>query len=799
MRRACVALACLPALLAAGAWGRAACAAELQIEAPRFSFDEASHTYTYEDGRLTLGELRLFASHLVLNTATGKVHASGYIRIQTPSYAGIADSLELDAGTRVGTFHGASLHSDRAGLYLRAETVQIFPDGHLELQSCTITACSPGVPVPWSLSASSASVEQEGLGVAWNPRLFMGPVPVLYLPVLVWPTVSERQTGVLTPRLTDDTASLPRYDVGWRLQVPVFLNLGYDQDLTLIPEPIQRRGLGLGAEYNYAFWDDQRGKLTLFGIKERKARNPADENDILPAGETPPASPLSRYRADWGHNQGLGESTRLVLNYHDSSDGQVRSEYDRISEYRPFRTYQASVSTQWPWADAALTVEQNADFLDESVYATGADDTDLRQRPQLMPRLITHLGGQPLGGTPLALSLGLSATRFEAPQAVSGQLLEALPTLSLPLSLGGAFELRPALTRHLVSYSALEDGSGGGTPSPLEGQSFGQTEATVELRTALARVYELQDSRYAALKHRIVPRLIYTQVQDVPQPLADQVLRSRVAERLVTLRLDNQLLGRGNVREPSPLAAPDLSVPAEPAPFTAPPGPVSQLLQLDLIQRYDLLLQDNAPTLRGPTLSLRPETGPGEPLLPLLLEVTAYLGRFTANAEANYHHQLHRTTEMSLGLHASAAPGATLSFSYGSNEFSYVTPENKEVAAGSAFYFGGSKVFTDRWSGGFSGRINLSDGTPPLDRRLDQSALYLDYRPDCYGLRASYRESVVAVPQGGAYTFYVDRSFKLIFDLSGLVGGASRAPASPSSAPSFTAAADDPPPAHCHS
>lgn len=809
-------------------------AAELQIEAPRFTFDQASNVYTYEDGRLTLGELSLFASRMELNAATGAVRASGFIRVETPDVTGIAEALELDATTRVGTFHKADLYVLRGGIFLRAEEVVIQPDGHLLVRNCSFTTCTPGVPGAWRIAASSLELRPEGLGVAWNPRLYLGPAPVLWLPGMAWPIVRERRTGLLPPRLSRDSSSLRRFDLGWRLQLPLFLNLGYDHDLTVVPEPIQNRGTALTLEYNYAFWEQQRGRLTLWGIRERDARDPAQENDLLtPLGLTPPDAPLTRHRADWLHNQALGDATRLILAWHDSSDGQVRREYDRIGEYRPYRTYQASLTRQWEWADAALTFEQNADFLQESAYGDGVGFTDLEQRPQLLPRFLTHLGGRVFEAVPLTLGLGLSATRFRARQDVSGRLAEASPSLSLPIALGGAFELRPSVTRHLVSYSGLTRYNAGGPDTELPGERFGQTEGTLELRTALARVYLPEGGRYAALKHRIVPRLIFEGVQDVPQPLSDTVLRARVAERLVTLRLDNALLGRAR-GEPAPRdrvdAATGSAAEVPGAGSTAAGGPAagstaagspaagstaSELLRVNLIQRYNLLLEPDAPALAGPLPSRRQETLPGEPLLPLLLEIGAGGSQFSASALLNYHHQLRRNTRTELSLQGRTAPGTELGVGYTFNEFTYVTPDDKVVPAGNAFTFNGAMAVADAWGLGFSGRINLSDATPPLERRIDRGELFVEYRPVCYALRLSYTEQVVSTLESGSERFYLDRHLALSFDLIGLVGGPTRAaapaptaatgaaagfhPDRAAAAATFNGTADASRPAHCRS
>ncbi len=779
-------------------------AAELQVEAPRFTFDQASNIYTYEDGRLTLGGLSLFASRMELNASTGKIHASGFIRVETPTVSGIAESLELDATTRVGTLRNASLYVNQSQLYLRAEEVVIYPSGRLQLRHCSLTSCPPDTPGAWSLDATTMDLNPDDLGVAWNPRLFLGPVPVLWLPGIAWPTVQERRSGLLRPEVEHDTSSLERYDLGWRLRLPIFLNLGYSHDLTLTPEPIQKRGTALGLEYDYAFWNQQMGRLRLWGLREREPRDPLQENDILtPNGLTPPNEPLRRYRTDWLHNETLGDATRLILTYHDTSDGQLRHEYDRVTEYRPYRTYQASLAAQWPWADAALTYEQNADYLQESVYGISDAYTDQGLRPQLLPRFTGRAGNRLFDAVPLTLELGLGATRFQARQDLSGSLYEASPTLSLPLSLGGSFELRPSVTRHFVSYSDLTQFNAAGPATLVVPVSYAQNEGTLELRMALARVYLPEEGRYAALKHILTPRLIFTGVEDVSQPFADSLLRTRVAEQLATLRLDSVLLGRARSEPASAAraaaAASDASSDTSLGAAATPAGPVSELLRVNLIQRYNLLLRRDASPLQGPVPDRTQETQPGEPLLPLLLELTATGAQFTASALLNYHHQLGRSTEQVLSLQGSTAPSTNLAVGYSTNEFAFSTPDNKLVAAGESFTFGGATALGGPWTLGFSGRINLNAGTPPLERRLDHGELFVDYHPICYAVRANYKEEVVAAATAGAPTFYVNRSFVITFDLAGFVGGPAQFPPGAPAAPSSTAANNAPPRAQCHS
>ena len=72
---------------------------------------------------------------------------------------------------------------------------------------------------------------------------------------------------------------------------------------------------------------------------------------------------------------------------------------------------------------------------------------------------------------------------------------------------------------------------------------------------------------------------------------------------------------------------------------------------------------------------------------------------------------------------------------------------------------------------GFSGRFNLLDRAPPLDKRLDRSLLFLEYNPACYAVRLSVEETVNTVLENGQESFFVNRRVALTFNLRGLVGG----------------------------
>jgi len=114
-----------------------------------------------------------------------------------------------------------------------------------ELTDATYSTCPPGQR-QWEFSASSISINQDtSTGVAHNATLKLGRIPVLWLPIVSFPTTDERRSGVLMPTIGRDDRN------GFDLKLPYYLNLAPNYDATLTPRWMSNRGLMLGAEFRY--------------------------------------------------------------------------------------------------------------------------------------------------------------------------------------------------------------------------------------------------------------------------------------------------------------------------------------------------------------------------------------------------------------------------------------------------------------------------------------------------------------------------------------------------------------------
>ncbi|MGF1527417.1 MAG: LPS-assembly protein LptD [Candidatus Competibacterales bacterium] len=153
---------------------------------------------------------------------------------------------EFNLATRQGRLEGADyFFKDR---YAQGGADFINTDritGESEFQGVIYSTCARGEEF-WQLHASELAVdEQRGRGEARNVSVWLGKVPVAYLPYISFPIDDERHTGFLAPTIGQSSNS------GLDIQIPYYWNLAPNRDITFVPRLISKRGVLLGAEFRF--------------------------------------------------------------------------------------------------------------------------------------------------------------------------------------------------------------------------------------------------------------------------------------------------------------------------------------------------------------------------------------------------------------------------------------------------------------------------------------------------------------------------------------------------------------------
>ncbi len=126
----------------------------------------------------------------------------------------------------------------------------------LLLNNALFTTC-PDTDNSWGLHAATINIEAgEGWGEAHHAVFRIKDIPVFYLPYVTFPVTEERRSGVLLPRFSSSQK------LGAEFELPYYLNLAPNYDLTLTPRYMSKRGAQLKSEFRYLTGQHQ-GMLQL--------------------------------------------------------------------------------------------------------------------------------------------------------------------------------------------------------------------------------------------------------------------------------------------------------------------------------------------------------------------------------------------------------------------------------------------------------------------------------------------------------------------------------------------------------
>lgn len=192
------------------------------------------------------------------------------------------------------------------------------------VEQLVLVPCDCDVTRPtWSIRSQAATIDldAERASVA-GPTVYVGPVPVLWLPWLSVP-LSDRQTGLLFPKPDFRTG------FGLALEQPVFVTLGRSADLTLTPgfftgplgtPPADGTGWAgprLGVEFRYTPSAQTSGRATISGLYDfLRPRDPMRPTLTAPTGQRG-----LRGEASWQHAQDLGSGFSVRVDAQAHSDG----------------------------------------------------------------------------------------------------------------------------------------------------------------------------------------------------------------------------------------------------------------------------------------------------------------------------------------------------------------------------------------------------------------------------------------------------------------------------------------------
>jgi LPS-assembly protein len=200
-------------------------------------------------------DLTIYSELLRLNQEYGRIEADGGVRLQRGIGRFFGPRLRYNTQDDTGVFEQPTFLMDSdPPARGSAERIEFLSKDRLRLDKASFTTCRPGED-GWVIEAGELELDYgTEEGKARDMRLRLMDTTLLALPEMSFPLENRRKTGFLAPYYTQNTRR------GLEIGTPFYFNIAPEQDLTVTPVYMSKRGEQLKGTYNY-LGDSYQGKL----------------------------------------------------------------------------------------------------------------------------------------------------------------------------------------------------------------------------------------------------------------------------------------------------------------------------------------------------------------------------------------------------------------------------------------------------------------------------------------------------------------------------------------------------------
>jgi len=205
---------------------------------------EGVSTFT---GNVTVirGDQRLQSDQASYDRATEVIEAHGNIKYWDKSLTATGSDASLNIEQSEGTVQNVDYWVAGGNGHGHADSITAGKQVPAILINTDYTTCTGDVPA-WRMTASRITLDRAtDTGTARDATLRLRNVPVLYSPWISFPLSDTRKTGLLFPSAGHSSEG------GFEFAQPWYWNIAPEQDATITPRYLEKRGLLLGAEYRY--------------------------------------------------------------------------------------------------------------------------------------------------------------------------------------------------------------------------------------------------------------------------------------------------------------------------------------------------------------------------------------------------------------------------------------------------------------------------------------------------------------------------------------------------------------------
>ncbi|MDT8446449.1 MAG: hypothetical protein RRB13_06080 [bacterium] len=759
---------------------------KITLEGELYDFDRAKQILHYKNPRASLPGAELMGQQLTYFKDENRMEFAGNIVIRAQDYLITAQRGSYNLKTRRLEVQEVSLYDYVNLTYISAQKVTQLGPQHFEIEDAVLTLCEPEAPA-WQFKSAFINYQIDDFAYSVNTWLEFNQLPIFYTPIVAWPTRRGRSSGLLAPEfLSKNGDVIYSHNYGSRLKLPYFWAIDRDQDLTVTPDIISGRGLGLGLEYRWAFLPGMYGEALFWGIDESvQDRNLAVENLGSLSADQVDRQP-TRYWHRIDHRQQAFDG-QLMVHEEARSDNEVDKEYNDV-EIGTQLAYRRALSWTYPWSGGGLSLERDegANFLYPSTFDPATDaDTYLNRDYALR---VDHRE-QNIADTGLSMGGGAGVTQYSRTYGWNGDFQSGYLEVEYPFNLD-FLNFVPSVRRDQYQLAptyalAPAEGAAAGFETEPTPYGWGIDSKRLEVNLEVFKVNR-NNAGFGVSRLSFTPRVVYEEVADVDQRLG--LARSPGDYQLTQPSDTNGPVddyGRwGNMFTQPAYGRQVMTYQLDSLYLTKDPQTkaVHRFLFASLAQPYNLLRKDSQAEIYrdfvGPQVpeSLQ-ETSLGNQRMPLRINLSlSPVPGYGVDLFYRFDHELGRMIENRVGLSAGQAGANQLYLGYSDNNIAYMELDGTHHAQTKSYSLDQTMILGDRRSLHFAGVWDLSRSDPSflygdpnwdrLEQQLTSFSAELLLGHQCFDYRMGYREQLVAVQQGSRNFEQIDRRLTFSMELA---------------------------------
>lgn len=192
-------------------------------------------------------DLTVYGEFLRYNQEFGRIEADGGVRMLRGVDRFFGPRLRYNTLDDTGVFDGSNyiLQGENSTMRGKAERLEFLGKDRFRMVQGMFTTCEPGRE-DWRFEARELELDNEKqVGTVRDARFRFFDTTLLKLPYGSFSLDHQRKSGFLTPSYAQNTRR------GLEVAVPYYWNIAPEQDLTLTPSIMSKRGEQLKTEYRY--------------------------------------------------------------------------------------------------------------------------------------------------------------------------------------------------------------------------------------------------------------------------------------------------------------------------------------------------------------------------------------------------------------------------------------------------------------------------------------------------------------------------------------------------------------------